>query len=165
LLELNPVVGVQAKVEPWLPAFKVVLPPLHTFTSAPKFTVGLAFIVTTTTSVAVQPLLVAVTVYMVVAVGFAVGFEIVALFKPVVGVQLYVVFADEAEPICADAPAQMIASEPAFTVGAGFTVTTTTSVAVHPFLDAVTVYVVVAVGFAVGLEIVALLKPVLGVQL
>ena len=44
------------------------------------------------------------------------------------------------------------------------TVTVTELVAVQVTSDAVSVYVVVVVGFAIGLDIVALSKPIVGLQ-
>src|SRR6218665_2049527 len=58
-------------------------------------------------------------------------------------------------------PAQMVTSGPAFATSAS-TVTVTASVPEHPPLEAVTVYVVVAVGVATGLAMLALLNPVVG---
>ena len=55
---------------------------------------------------------------------------------------------------------QMDWSAPVVAVGKLFTVTVTLSVPVHPFpLSTVSVYVVVAVGFAMGFEILELLSP------
>ena len=74
LVLFNPVEGLQLNVEPELPAFKVVLLPEQTFTLFPKFTVGELFTATVTDEVALQPLLEAVTVYVVVVVGEAIGY-------------------------------------------------------------------------------------------
>jgi len=65
-----------------------------------------------------------------------------------------------------DAPLQIVALEPAAAVGNGLTVTVTLLDLLQPVdvIVSVTVYVVVLVGFAVGLDTVELLKPVDGVQ-
>ena len=59
-------------------------------------------------------------------------------------------------------PEQIAASDPAFAIGAGLTVMVTAAVDEQLPLLAVTVYVVVDVGLATGLAIVALLNPVEG---
>ena len=66
-----------------------------------------------------------------------------------------------------DAPLQIVALDPAAAVGNGFTVTVTLLDLLHPVavMVSVTVYVVVEVGLAVGLDAVELLNPVDGVQL
>jgi len=65
-----------------------------------------------------------------------------------------------------EAPLQIVALEPAAAVGNGLTVTVTLLDLLQPVdvIVSVTVYVVVLVGFAVGLDTVELLKPVDGVQ-
>jgi len=70
------------------------------------------------------------------------------------------------EPIDVDDPEQIVALEPAAAIGNGFTVTVTEFDLEHPVAVtvSVTVYVVVEVGFAVGLETVVLDNPVEGVQ-
>jgi len=66
-----------------------------------------------------------------------------------------------------DAPLQIVALDPAAAVGNGFTVTVTLLDLLHPVAVIVSVraYVVVVVGFALGLDTVELLNPVDGVQL
>jgi hypothetical protein len=114
--------------------------------------------------------LVDVRVYVVVLVGVASVLEFVAFAKPVVGVHAYVTPATGAIPtvnppgFCVHV---MIPSGPALARGTvRFTVTTTWSVDVHPLavFVAVKVYVVVAVGLAVGFAILAADSPVVGVQ-
>ena len=70
------------------------------------------------------------------------------------------------EPIDVDDPEQIVALDPAAATGNGFTVTVTEFDLAHPVAVtvSVTVYVVVEVGFAVGLETVVLDNPVEGVQ-
>ena len=65
-----------------------------------------------------------------------------------------------------DAPLQIVALDPAAAVGNGFTVTVTLFDLLQPVavIVSVTVYVVVVVGLAVGLDTVELLNPVDGVQ-
>jgi len=65
-----------------------------------------------------------------------------------------------------DAPLQIVALDPAAAVGNGFTVTVTLLDLLHPVavMVSVTVYVVVEVGLAVGLDAVELLNPVDGVH-
>jgi hypothetical protein len=62
-----------------------------------------------------------------------------------------------------DCPAQMARSIPAFAV-TELTVTTTVSVSVQFPLEVVNMYVVFWIGFAIGLAILALLKPIAGDQ-
>jgi hypothetical protein len=133
-------------------------------TSAPAFAIGdTVFTFTVTTSCAVQPftVLVTVTVYVVVVLGLAIGLLIVALLKPVLGLQLYVLPATVAAPIVPLVVKQFkVISAPALAIGANvFTFTTTTDCAVQP-LDPVTVnvYVVVIGGVAIGVATVLLLK-------
>ena len=70
------------------------------------------------------------------------------------------------EPIDVDEPEQIVALDPAAAIGNGFTVTVTEFDLEHPVAVtvSVTVYVVVEVGFAVGLETVVLNNPVEGVH-
>ena len=70
------------------------------------------------------------------------------------------------EPIEVEAPLQIVALDPAAAVGNGFTVTVTLLDLEQPVavIVSVTVYVVVEVGLAVGLDTVELLNPVDGVQ-
>ena len=70
------------------------------------------------------------------------------------------------EPIDVDDPEQIVALDPAAATGNGFTVTVTEFDLAHPVAVtvSVTVYVVVDVGFAVGLDTVVLDNPVEGVQ-
>ena len=63
-----------------------------------------------------------------------------------------------------DCPAHIGAGVVTVITGSGLTVTVTCAVAVHPFEVPVTVYVVVAVGFAVTGEPVELLKLPEGLQ-
>jgi hypothetical protein len=148
LPELKPVVGVQLYVLPAIVAEPInPLVVLHVnVISAPASAIGASvFTFTITTSVAVQPftVLVAVNVYVVVTVGLAVGLATVALLKPVLGLQLYVLPATVAAPIVPLVVKQFkVISAPALAIGANvFTFTTTTSVAVQPFTVLVTVTV------------------------
>ena len=70
------------------------------------------------------------------------------------------------EPIDVDEPLQIVLFVPAAATGNGFTVTVTEFDLVQPVAVtvSVTVYVVVEVGFAVGLETIVELNPVDGVQ-
>jgi hypothetical protein len=99
-----------------------------------------------------------------------VGLETVELLSPVVGVHEYVVEPEATIPMAAPVGlvAQLtVASAPALMVGGVvFTVTKIWSEATQPFAGfvAVNVYVVVAVGSAVGLEMVVDDNPVPGVH-
>ena len=69
-------------------------------------------------------------------------------------------------PIVVLPPAQKSLSGPASATGSGFTVTLVLALSVHPSASVtITVYVVFPLGDAVGLAMVALFKPVVGVQL
>ena len=70
------------------------------------------------------------------------------------------------EPIDVDDPEQIVALDPAAATGNGLTVTVILLDFEQPvaLMVSVTVYVVVEVGFAVGLDTVVELKPVEGVQ-
>ena len=70
------------------------------------------------------------------------------------------------EPIDVDDPLQIVLFVPAAATGNGFTVTVMLLDLEQPVavIVSVTVYVVVEVGFAVGLETVVELNPVDGVQ-
>jgi len=70
------------------------------------------------------------------------------------------------EPIDVDEPEQIVALDPAAATGNGFTVTVILLDLEQPVavMVSVTVYVVVDVGLAVGLETVVLDNPVEGVQ-
>jgi hypothetical protein len=98
----------------------------------------------------------------VVAVGLAVGFAQVVQLKPVAGDHAYDVapFAVRFTLL----PAQIAgAAGVTLTVGSGRTVTVMVAVPVQPWAFVpITVYVVVAVGFAVGFAQVVQLKPVAG---
>jgi hypothetical protein len=129
------------------------------------------FTVTNTASVPVHPFIVfvTVTVYVVLTLGVAIGFATVVLLKPDAGNQAYVLPAIAVVPIVVEVVVHVkILFNPASATGdTVFTFTVTTSCAVQPFtvLVTVTVYVVVVLGLAIGLLIVVLLKPVLGLQL
>jgi hypothetical protein len=97
-------------------------------------------------------------------VGEADGFKTVLLLNPVEGAQLYV-FALLLALSVVLPPLHIVTFEPAVTVGGGLTVTVTLALEEHPALVTVTVYVVVVVGLAEGLETVVLLNPVDGLQL
>jgi hypothetical protein len=114
-------------------------------------TTGKAFTVTTTASVSWQPLpSVTSNVYVVVVFGLATGDEIDALLRSVTGNQLYVPPPDPFNVVLS--PLQKATSAPATATGNVFTVTSTLSVLTHPFASvSVSVYVVVAEGFATGL--------------
>ena len=62
---------------------------------------------------------------MVVAVGFAVGFETIVELNPADGLQEYVLPTTDPPPIVVLPPLQIIASLPAFATGNGFTLTVT----------------------------------------
>jgi len=70
------------------------------------------------------------------------------------------------DPMLVEAPLHIVALEPAAAVGNGLTVTVTELDLLQPVavIVSVTVYVVVLVGLAVGLDTVELLKPVDGDQ-
>jgi len=70
------------------------------------------------------------------------------------------------DPIDVDEPEQIVAFDPAAAIGNGFTVTVMLLDLEQPVavMVSVTVYVVVDVGFAVGLDTVVLDNPVEGVQ-
>jgi hypothetical protein len=98
-------------------------------------------------------------------VGLAIGFVTVVELNPVGGVHWYVTPAvEELVPITTALPAQTDLSTPAVALGKGLTVTTTVSFLVQPpsVFVAVTIYVVVTVGVAVGLAAVAELNAVVG---
>ncbi len=80
-----------------------------------------------------------VNVYVVVEVGVATGLEIVALLKPVEGVQLYVVAPLEVK--LKDDPAQIFPPEPTVKFGDALTLIVMFEVEEHPFEIPVTVYV------------------------
>ena len=100
-------------------------------------------------------------------VGDAIGFAQVVQLNPVAGAHAYVLPAIAVVPIIVDVVEQVnVADVPAFAVGGTvFTVIVTDDVAVQPFAPVtVTVYVVVAVGFAVGFAHVPQLNPHVGDQ-
>jgi hypothetical protein len=102
------------------------------------------YTVTVTSSVAVHPfaVFVAVTVYVVVEEGFAVGFAAVASLSPVVGLHEYVTPLTAVAPIVVLVPSQIEMSLPASAAGAVvFSVTVILSVSVHPFAAVVAVTV------------------------
>ena len=85
---LRPVAGDHAY---WVPpvALNVVLPPVHIALFKPALAFGGGFTVSTMLLVPEQPLaLVAVTVYVVVTVGLAVGLAILVALRPVAGAQV-----------------------------------------------------------------------------
>jgi hypothetical protein len=133
-------------------AVNAVVEPEQMVTSDPALATGNGFTVTITLSEAVPQELVAVTVKVLVITGLTVMLDVVA---PVF--HKYVV-PPEADNVV-EVPEQIVTSEPAFAVGKAVTVTTTLSLAVPQLLVAVTVYVVVAPGFATGLLIFVELKP------
>jgi hypothetical protein len=124
------------------------------------------FTVIVTALVEVQPFApVTVTVYVVVAVGEAVGLDTVVELNPVAGDHEYELPATAVAPIEAEVVVHVnVAGVPALAAGGVvFTVIVTELVAVHPFAPVtVTVYVVVAVGVATGFDIVVELNPVAG---
>jgi len=133
---LNPVLGLHEYVVPPL-APNVVELPEQKLTSAPAFATGVGVTVTTTASVEEQVPFDAVTVYVIVVLGEATGFAMFVALNPVAGNHVYVV-PPEADKFVL-VPEQIAASAPAFAVGEGFTVTTTTSVEVHEPFATVTV--------------------------
>ena len=71
----------------------------------------------------------------------------------------------EPAPIVADKPVQIVALDPASAVGNELTVTVTLFERIQPLpFVSVTVYVVVLVGLALGLDIVVEFNPVEGVH-
>ena len=129
---------------------------------------GHVFTVMVTEFALLQPVAVifSVRVYLVVAVGFAFGFETVPEESPVVGDHEYVCPLIVAVPSESDLPLQMVALEPVVASGNGFTVTCTELEFVQPVavIFSVRVYKVVSVGLAVGLEMVEEESPELGDQ-
>ena len=120
-------------------------------------------IVTVTDAVSEHPLAsVTVTTYVVVAPGVAEGLETVVLLNPLAG--------DQEKPVpplalsVVELPLHMATPDPAVAVGNGLTVIVTLAVLEQFPLETVTVYVVVVVGEALGLETVMLLNPVAGDQ-
>ena len=87
------------------------------------------------------------------------------LLNPVEGVQAYELPPTALAPIDVEEPVQIVALEPADATGRLFTVTVTLLELTQPLAFAsVTVYVVVDVGLAVGLDTVVLDNPVDGVH-
>ncbi len=105
--------------------------------------------------------------YVVFEVDEAIGLLTFVADNPVEGDQEYVWPLIGLKPICAEGEAQVkTLSVPALTTeGVLSTITVTVSLAVQPFNVVVSMYEVVDVGFAIGLLIAALLKPVDGLQL
>ena len=116
--------------------------------SEPAFTFGIGFTTTVTVSVeAHKPLLLTVTIYVVVVNGDAIGFAIVGLFNPVVGVQVNVL--PLLTPNCADSPIQIVSLFVALAFVTGITVTVTVVDAVQLPFAPINVYCVVDGGVAV----------------
>jgi hypothetical protein len=138
--------------------------PSQILTLEPAVTFGIAPTLTVTDAVFVQPLAsVPVTVYVVVAVGNAVGDAHDVHERPVEGDHIYDVAPVAASKV--DVPLQTKTLAPALTFGFGFTNTTMVSVPVQPLLLVpVTIYVVVVTGLAVGLAQLVQDNPVDGVQ-
>ena len=110
--------------------------------------------------------LVSVTVYVVVDVGLALGLDTEASLNPVEGLHEYELPDTDAAPIDNDDPLQIVADDPAAATGNGLTVTVTLFDLTQLLpLVSVTVYVVVDVGLALGLDTDASLRPVDGLQL
>ena len=128
-------------------------------------TLGKGRTVSVSVDVFVQPFAsIVVTVYVVVVVGKAVGFAEVVLLNPVAGVHEYVI-----PPVALSAlaaPSQMVEGVALnCRLGKGFIVSVRVVELEQPLASVTkTVYVVVAVGNAVGLETVVLLNPVEGVH-
>ena len=97
---------------------------------------------------------------MIVVVGLAIGLEIFVKFNPVVGDHKYVVPPDAVNVV--DVPLHIVTSLPALATGNGFTVTIILSVDDPHEFDTVTMYVIVVVGLAIGLEIFVKFNPVVG---
>lgn len=95
--------------------------------------------------------------------GFATGFAMLALLRPVAGLQLYDVEAPLAVSVVL-LPAQIVVVPLTVITGIGFTVTVTVEVPVQEPCVPLTVYVVVDVGDATGLAIVALLSVPAGLH-
>src|SRR6185312_2548489 len=161
----NPVDGVHAYVLPPTALAPIdVDDPVQIVALVPAEATGKLLTVTVTLLAFTQPLeLVSVTVYVVVEVGLAVGLEVVVPDKPVDGVHAYVLPPTALAPIDVDEPVQIVALEPADATGRLLTVTVTLFEFTQPLeLVSVTVYVVVEVGLAVGLDTVVELNPVEG---
>ena len=94
--------------------------------------------------------------------GFAVTVEPVVALNPVPGLQLYVVAPLAVSVV--DEPEQIV-EEFTFTVGVGLTVRVEVLTALQEPVVPVTVYIVVATGFAVTVDPVVELNPVAGLQL
>jgi hypothetical protein len=138
--------------------------PLHTVAPV-AFTLGPqgGFTVTTIVTLPVHPVAKdPVTVYVVVLVGLAFTVVPVVVFNPVAGLQVYVLAPPTVNVVVC--PWQIVAPIPV-TTGVVFTVTITVVAPVHPVAnDPVTVYVIVAVGFAVTEPPVVPLNPVPGLH-
>ena len=150
-------------------AVKVADAPMQMETSAPALTTGNGFTKTITVSVPLHVSLAVATMYVVVATGLAVGLASVELFNPVEGNHWYVVFIEGAvgfPPIVTLCPMQMVGSVPAFVGTTGFRNMVRVSQLAHPFASVMfTVYCVLTVGDATGLEMLGLLREEAGDQL
>ena len=114
---------------------KVAVLPRHTFVSIPALTVGSDNTIIVTESLLQQLLAsVPVTIYVVVEVGVAMGFEINALSNPATGSQPNDVQEEQVglPPIAEELPEHKESSTPAVTVGKRFTVTAIESTPEHP---------------------------------
>lgn len=124
---------------------------------------GVGFTITTTVSVALQPLATEpVSVYVCVVVGFAITDVPVVALKPVAGAHVYVVAPLPDRVVVSPAHITVLVAE-TITVGLEFTVTVTVCTALlHPAEVPVTEYVIVLAGLAVIEDPVVALKLVLG---
>ena len=95
-------------------------------------------------------------------VGLTLVWLAVGLERPVEGLQAYEFPASADVPISVLAPRQIVVSLPALAFGGGSIVTVTKAESIHVPLDTSTLYFVVIVGFAVGVAMNGLSKPVLG---
>ena len=112
-----------------------------------------------------QPLDATVSVYVVVEEGFALGAQLAALSRPVVGSQEQLVPPEPESAV--EVPAQMVADPDATAVGLALTVTVTVGALVEeqdPAPETVSVYVVVEDGDECGEQLDALSRPVEGLH-
>jgi len=163
LVALNPVAGLQVYVVAPLAVKLIPVPPIQIFAEGGVMvTVRDEPTTTLTVWVPVQPAaLVPVTVYVVVTPGLAITVAPVVPLNPVAGAHVYV---DALEAVSDTFPPVQIdgAAGETDTTGAGFTVTATVEVPVHPAVLPVTVYVVLEAGFALTVARLVALSPVAG---
>lgn len=153
--------GIHEYVVAPLPVSVVELPEHIVGGAAVAPTVGVAFTVTVTVAEPVQPPVLPVTVYVVVAEGLATTEEPVAALSPVDGLHEYVVAPPAVSVV--EFPLHIEVEGETVTVGVGETVTVAVAVPGHcPVAEAVTVYTVVVPGVAVTAAPVVALNPAAG---